>query len=217
MSDVTGTAPAPPTGPASGGRAPGEPRPGRYQHTALTLVGAIVACLAVIVVVVVLVVRPDQTQRQPIDWHAAAADVASTISPDALDPQLPDGWTANVAELRQVDGVQTWVIALLSPDQGYVELDQGFIDIGTDPVKGATWQHDELDGVEPSGTAVIDGLSWQTVDRRSEHDTGNYAYSMVTDLGASNVVLHGTATDDEFATVAQAVAVQQRQRTAPGT
>ncbi len=210
----TATVPAP-SGPTSGGRTPGEPRPGRYQHTALTLIGAIVACLAIIAVVVILVVRPDQEQRQPVDWHSAAADVASSISPDALDPQLPDGWTANVAELRQVDDVQTFVIALLSPNQGYVELDQGFIDITADPTKGATWQHDELDGVEPSGSTVIDGLSWQTIDRRSEQNTGNFAYSMVADLGASTVVLHGTATATEFTAVAQTIATQMRERTAP--
>ena len=46
----------------------------------------------------------------------------------------------------------------------------------------------------------------EAYDRRSADDVGNLAYALVTTAGASTIVLAGTASDAEFAVLADAVA-----------
>ena len=50
------------------------------------------------------------------------------------------------------------------------------------------------------------GLRWDAYDRRDEPDPGNVEYALVTETGASTIVLGGTASDAEFAELASAVA-----------
>jgi len=181
-----------------------EPRPGRYPQTALALAGAVIGSLAIIAFLVIVVVRPDQTAtRTSVDWHAAAT-AAQDANPTALDPQLPEGWTANVAQLGEDDGTTTWRIGLLSPAQGYVELEQGFD-------ASDTWRPAAIAKAKPDSSLVIDGMTWQVVDQRGASDTGNYAYSLVARFPGSVVVLHGSGSDAEFETVAAASAASAAQ------
>lgn len=188
--------------PAPGGAAPARARSSRYPQSALALIGAILGSLAIVAFIVLVVVRPDGAIRPGVDWHAVAAEVRQT-QPSVIDPQLPEGWSANTAALGSLDEVPTWTVGLLSPAQGYVALDQGF---GADEL----WRRDALDGRAPETAATIAGVEWQIVDRRDERDTGNYAYAMLAELPGCTVVLHGSGSDAEFRSVAEAVASASR-------
>lgn len=177
----------------------GEPRPGRYPHTALALIGALLGTLALIAVLVALVVRPDaQPLRESTDWHEAAAELAA-VHPQTLDPLLPEGWTANYARTGvTTDGEATWEVGLLSPADGYVALEQIFA--GHDPAV--------MRVADRASTAEvrIGERTWYVFDHRDADDPGNYAYALVTTVDDTTVVLHGTGTDEEFQVVAEAIA-----------
>ena len=49
---------------------------------------------------------------------------------------------------------------------------------------------------------------WQVFDRRDVQDPGNFAYILTTVSGESTIVLHGTAVDAEFETLAAAVGAE---------
>ncbi len=190
------------------------PRTSRYPSTALALIGAVLGCLAIVAFLFLVVVRPDNVPPARTDWHAVAADAATDLGPQLVDPRLPEGWTANFAEVRQVADVPTWAVGFLSPSEGYVELEQGFAPLGSasDPAAGDAWLAAELADGEATGSVVIDGLSWSVIDRRADKDSGNDAYTMYTNLDDTQLVLHGTGSDADFRAVAEALSVELRAR-----
>ncbi|HWL01168.1 MAG TPA: DUF4245 domain-containing protein [Microbacteriaceae bacterium] len=178
------------------------PKRGRYPQTALALVGAIIGCLGIVAFLVLVVVRPDGATREPTDWHAAAEGAISAYGPEVLDPQLPEGWTANYARVAKDGDVILWEIGFLSPTDGYVGLAQALAQ--TSDAQFAL--PDELG--ESTGVIRIEGRDWTVFDRRAVDSTGNYAYGLATELPASLVLLHGSASDADFQVVAAAVSAQ---------
>ncbi len=170
----------------------------RGNQTVLNLVIALAACLAVVAVIVAIVVRPDQApSHAAVDYVSTAKQAQQSVDTTLVVPHLPKTWSANRAQLDEgnADGVTSWQIGLLTPTGQYIGLVQG-IDAN------ATWTAGQLQGAQQTGTASYGGVPWQVYDRRSAPDTGNLAYALVTTIGRSTVVLGGTATDAEFATLA---------------
>ncbi len=178
----------------------------RANQTAFNLVIALVASLGIVAFLVLVVVRPDGAGAPPIDYAAAARDAQGDADADLVVPRLPDGWTANRAEYEgaPADGVPRWGIGFLTPDDdgdpaSYIGLTQG---IGAD--RG--WAGDLVDDARATGTVSLGGVEWTVYDRREADDPGNLAYSLVAGFDDADVVLSGTATDEEFAVLATAVA-----------
>jgi hypothetical protein len=69
-----------------------------------------------------------------------------------------------------------------------------------------SWLAAEVANERAEGTARIGGITWDRYDRRENDDPGNLEYALATTVDASTVVLGGTASDDEFETLAAAVA-----------
>ena len=112
----------------------------------------------------------------------------------------PAGWSANRAELVEgADGIPVWSVGLLTPSEQYIGLEQGL-------EADARWTAAHVEGETATGSLRAGGVAWQVYDRRDERDTGNLAYALSASLGDSIVVLGGTASDDEFETLAAAVA-----------
>ncbi|MEO7349594.1 MAG: DUF4245 domain-containing protein, partial [Terrimesophilobacter sp.] len=171
----------------------------RQSKTFVNLVIALLASFAVVAVVVLVVVRPDAAPREPIDYAAIAAE-ADTPVPLAA-PTLSAKWSANSAvyNASAADGVAHWYVGFVTPADQFIALRQG---IGANP----TWLANELTGMRATGTTTIDGVEWTVYDRRGAKDVGNRAYALSTVGAQSTYVLFGTASDDEFATLAQALA-----------
>ena len=170
----------------------------RNNQTMLNLIIALAACLAVVAVIVAIVVRPDQApSHASVNYVSIAKQAQQSVDTTLVVPHLPASWTANRAELDagNADGVTSWQIGLLTPSTQYIGLVQG---IDAD----ATWTATQLDGARQTSTADYGGVPWRVYDRRDASDTGNLAYALVTTIGRSTVVLGGTATDAEFATLA---------------
>ena len=166
----------------------------RSNQTVFNLVVATGASLLIVLFLVFVVVRPAAPPRPPVDYHAIAAEAGD----DVLAPELPTTWSANAAELETVGGVRTWSIGFLTPDAQFIALEQG---LDANP----TWLAQAVDGAVPTGSVSIEGLEWVLYDQRDADDPGNYAFSMSSETERGIVVLHGTASDEEFALLAAAL------------
>jgi hypothetical protein len=173
----------------------------RQQQTLKNLVLALGASLLVVLVIVLLVPRTDTPVDRDVDV-ASIAEQARIASDDPLAvPELPEGWRANAAELRtsEVDDVTAWYVGYLTPSNEYLGMYQG---IDANP----TWVAGQLARTAATGTTTIDGVEWTVYDNReSSVDVGNAKYGLTTEAGDSTFVLLGTATLDEFETVATAL------------
>jgi len=174
----------------------------RSSQTLRNLVVALVASLAIVLFIVLVVVRPEGAVRQPIDYRAVAAQSQPTVSETLAAPILPSGWSANSANLETgADDIEAWSVGFITPKQQFIGLVQG-IDANS------SWVSDEVKKARATGSTTIDGVEWTVYDRRSASEPGNYAYSLSTVVGASTLVLHGTAGSTEFRTLAAAVTTE---------
>ncbi len=169
----------------------------RANQTLLNLVLATAASLGIVAFLFAVVVRPDGVPREPVDY-VAIAESADAAVPLAA-PTVPVDWYANAARLRSEFGVQTWYVGFITAEEGFIALNQG---IGAN----VTWVTAEVDGRTVTGQTRIGGLDWQVYDHRDDESAGNYLYALVTELDGSTVVLHGTAADAEFETLAASIA-----------
>ena len=179
----------------------------RANQTAINLVIALVASLGIVAFLVAVVVRPDATQREPVDYAAIAATFDESVPLAA--PPIPADWYANDARIRTEAGVRTWEVGFITGSSRFIGLDQG---IGVDTAANPSWVSDAVNGVRATGTTRIDGLEWTVYDHRDEPDPGNYAYALSAQLEGSVVVLHGTASDEDFALVAAGVSASESAR-----
>jgi len=171
----------------------------RANQTLRNLIFALLASLAVVLFLVLVVVRPDQPAREPVDYIAVAEEAATEVGAPLIAPELPAGWTSNAARIETGnDQITAWVVGLLTPSGQFIELRQG---IGADK----SWVAAQLDKARSTGGLTTGGLEWQVYDRRTDADSGNYAYSMSTLEAENGIVLHGTANDEEFGLLAAAV------------
>lgn len=172
------------------------------NQTAINLTLSIVASLGIVLFLVLVVVRPSGTvNRQDIDYTSVATQAQASVDVPLAAPTLPDGWTSNRADIDTgtPDGVDVWYIGLITPDDGFIALEQG-IDAND------TWLAASVDSRAATSSREIDGLEWTVYDRRDDDTAGNYAYSLTTTVDRSSYVLHGTADDAEFEALATALA-----------
>ena len=173
----------------------------RQRQTLKNLVLALGASLLIVLVIVLLVPRSDAPIEREVDV-ASIAEQAQIASDDPLAvPALPEGWRANAAELRTsaVDDVTAWYVGYLTPSNEYIGMYQG---IEANP----TWVASLLARTTATGTTTIDGVEWTVYDNRETSiDVGNAKYGLTTEAGDSTFVLLGTATPEEFETLAAAL------------
>jgi hypothetical protein len=173
----------------------------RQRQTLKNLVLALGASLLIVLVIVLLVPRSDAPIDPEVDV-ASIAEQARIASDDPLAvPALPEGWRPNAAELRTsaVDDVTAWYVGYLTPSNEYIGMYQG---IEANP----TWVASLLARTTATGTTTIDGVEWTVYDNRETSiDVGNAKYGLTTEAGDSTFVLLGTATPEEFETLAAAL------------
>jgi hypothetical protein len=171
----------------------------RANQTLLNLVLATAASLGIVAFLFAVVVRPDAAPPEPVDYVAVAENADADVPLAA--PVVPVDWYANAARFRSEFGVPTWYVGFITADAGFIALNQG-IDANV------TWVTAQVDGRATTGETHIGGLDWQVYDHRTVDDVGNYAYALVTELDGSTVVLHGTASDAEFESLAASIATE---------
>lgn len=176
----------------------------RSNQTTLNLVIALGASLLVVFLIVIVVVRPDQVgSPKTVDWTAVARDAQQSVSTPLVAPVLQKTWSANRAEFVDAksasDGIASWRVGFLTPSTQYIGLTQG---IKANP----SWVATQLSDKAPTGDENYGGLAWKVYDHRTADHPGNLAYALVATAGDSTVVLAGTGSDVEFATLATEIA-----------
>ena len=176
----------------------------RSNQTTLNLVIALGASLLVVFLIVIVVVRPDQAgSPKTVDWTAVARDAQQSVSTPLVVPSLPKTWSANRAELVDAksasDGIASWQVGFLTPSTQYIGLAQG---IKANP----SWVATQLSDKAATGDENYGGVAWKVYDHRTADHAGNLAYALVATVGESTVVLAGTGSDVEFATLATEIA-----------
>ncbi len=172
----------------------------RSNQTLINLVLALAASLAIVLFLVLVVVRPDGAALKPVDYRAAASQSQPTVSAHLAVPDLPKGWSANLASVDTgSDGIVTWSIGFITPKKQYIGFVQGL-------QANSSWLSDQVQGARSTSTETLAGLDWAVYNRRAADDPGNYAYSMTTATDTDSIVLHGTASAAEFRVLAHAVA-----------
>ncbi|QAY73488.1 DUF4245 domain-containing protein [Agromyces protaetiae] len=174
----------------------------RDAKTLQNLVWATLATLAIVLVIVLIVPRSNTPIERDIDVAGTAQQAQIASDTPLAVPDLPDGWRANAAELRRsdVDGVTAWYIGYLTPSDEYIGVYQG---IEANP----TWVAGLLARTLATGATTIAGVDWTLYDNRdSSADVGNARYGLTTEAGSTTFVLLGTASPEEFATLATALA-----------
>ncbi len=174
----------------------------RDNQTFGNLIAALAVCLGLVLVMVLAVVRPGPPEREAIDVPAAAAAAQPTFDVPLIAPALPEGWDANLAEVRGgADGVTTWYAGYVTPEQQFLSFTQA---VDANP----TWLATAIEGAPQTGEREIAGITWTEHDQRAAEDPGNLAFVLTTQQGASTVVVAGTAGDAELQTFAEAVSAQ---------
>lgn len=173
----------------------------RTRQTVNNLVLSLLATLGIVVVIVLFVPRGQPAPPKAVDYKAIAAQ-AQGVEPDPLvSPSLPKGWSSNSAVLHTetADGIDDWYIGLISPNDEYVGITQGF---KTNP----SWLADQVNRGLASTTTILDGVQWTIYDNRTATtDQGNVKYAMTATAGHSTYVVFGTAAPKEIRVVADAV------------
>ncbi|MFT4029733.1 MAG: DUF4245 domain-containing protein [Protaetiibacter sp.] len=172
----------------------------RSNQTVLNLAIATVASAIAAIAIVATVGLVDTGSRiDPVDYVASTAQAQSAFDGALVTPVLPDGWWANAAAVDRTADVAAWRIGLLTPDDQYLALVQT-------TEANPSWLDGQLRGAPAGGTLTIGGVDWTVYDRREASDPGNVAYALVTETATSTIVLAGTASDERFAVLAEAVA-----------
>lgn len=170
----------------------------RQSQTFVNLLIALFASLAVVAIAVLVVVRPDAAPNPAVDYRAISTEADAPVPLAA--PDLGTGWHSNSAVYNSAaaDGVATWYVGLITPQNQFIGLRQG---IDANP----TWLANQLAGTTATGSTTVDGIQWSVYDRRGAKNAGNLAYSMSASGARSTWVLFGTASVAEFTELAHAL------------
>ncbi|WP_157981689.1 DUF4245 domain-containing protein [Protaetiibacter intestinalis] len=172
----------------------------RTNQTAVNLgIATVVSLLAAIAIVFTVGLVGGESRIQPVDYRAETANAQSSFDGTLVVPELPQGWWANRVLIDRTADVASWRIGFVTPDEQYVALIQT---LEANP----SWLDGQVKGASPGATVSLGGVDWTIYDRRDADDPGNVAYALVTESGASTIVLAGTADDAEFEELARAVA-----------
>ena len=173
----------------------------RDRKTLFNLLYALLASVALVAAIVFLVPRSEGSLLEPVDYAQVAQSAQASMPVPLAVPDLPSDWSSNAAEIRTApsDGVISWYVGLISPEQQYVGLTQA---VDANP----SWLSQQVAQGLASGVVTLDGVEWTIYDNSGQGDVGNVEYALTTESGRSTFVVFGTAETSEIEVVARAIA-----------
>lgn len=171
----------------------------RGAKTVNNLVFSLLVTVGLVVVIVLAVPRSDNSMLESVDYSSVAETAQNAYPQPLANPDLPGSWSSNRADVGKTGGVQSWNIGLITPSDQFIGITQGFN-------ANETWVATQLKSSLASSTVTIDGIEWTVYDNRGNTDRhGNVHYALSTVAGESTFLIFGTASDDEFVTVAESI------------
>lgn len=175
----------------------------RSSQTVRNLVAALLVTLAVVVVIVFAVPRGEPIAREQIDVAEVAAGVESSTGSPAIVPEVDDFWRVNAAGL-QGGATVVWEVTLApaaDDERGFIKLAQAFD-------ADVSWAPQRLNGIAPTDTVRIEGLTWDVFELG--RNDSNVSYAIGTQAGADYVLLYGSRSAESAAELAQSITPQIR-------
>jgi len=172
----------------------------RARQSVLNLALSLSATVGVVLLLVLGVPRDDSNRLLRIDYQTEAEAATAVLGKPVAAPQLPEGWWSNSARLEESDGVTSWYLGFVTPENHYVGIRQTY-----EP--NPTWVALQLAGNGKSDSVRIAGLDWEywpTLNPSNPPGTRERALLHVSDSLA--VVVFGTADWAELELIAKLVA-----------
>ncbi|PPH22674.1 DUF4245 domain-containing protein [Rathayibacter toxicus] len=174
----------------------------RQRKTVNNLIFSLLATVGAVALIVLLVPRGEGAGRPAVDASLVASQLQLGRAQRLAVPPLPEGWSANAAEVRQADGIDYWYVGLLTAKAGYIGVSQG-LDADN------AWVASQLSRAAATGAEQLNGHEWTVYDRRaSGAAAGNTPYALATRAGSSTYLVYGTAPTDEIHQIVSAITPQ---------
>ncbi len=167
----------------------------RANASVIGMVIALLVCVLAFLPIVLMNPAPKGEGFRPdIDVTAIARNATGVAGFTPVTPDTGDTFKPNYArwESGSGSGVPTWEIGFLTPKEGFIGLTQ------TNKAN-PTWVLQQTENLPVTGTRNAGGQDWEL------RDSGKEKRSMVLDYRGTTLILSGTASLDEFATLAAAV------------
>lgn len=137
----------------------------------------------------------DPTSAPTVDMSRRLADAASSVAFPVRRPSLPVEWQANSSSTEAVNAVDVVVrVGWLTPDGNYVQLSQSGA-AESDVLAAETGQEEPV----ARGEIDVSGVRWVSYPARRDEP------AWVTDLDGTVVLITGSASEDDFRRLAEAV------------
>ncbi|WP_284974390.1 DUF4245 domain-containing protein [Arthrobacter sp. efr-133-TYG-104] len=167
----------------------------RANASVIGMIIALLLCVLAFLPVVLMNPAPrGDNFRPPVDVAVIAHDAADVAGFTPVTPNTGDTFKPNYArwDSGSGTGVPTWEIGFVTPKTAFIGLTQ------TNQAN-PTWVLQQAGNLPVTGTRNAGGQDWVL------RDSGKGTRSMVLDYRGTTLILNGTASLDEFATLAAAV------------
>ena len=174
----------------------------RAKQTVRNLIFSMVATLGLVVLLVLGVPRDDSNRIAAVDYMQIAAEAEASLGFEVLTPKVPDSWWSNAARLENDLGVQSWYIGFVTADNQFIGLTHGF-------EVNPSWTALNLQGNWLEEETVVAGKTWEIWPTLTpSNPPGTKEYAMLHSFGASAVVIYGTASEEDFVTLAELLSLE---------
>lgn len=176
----------------------------RARQTVINLSLALAATVAVALVMIMITPRDDSNLIKPVDYMSIAADVSKSTSVEVAIPSgIPEGWWANAARFNDApaDGVKTWHVGFVGPNNQYIGIDQGF-KVNSTWIAQKTQQYVYVADIPISST----GSKLQKYNGSVDKTKGQQMWVWLFDGNA--VLISGTGNEEEFRQFADLLGIQ---------
>lgn len=177
----------------------------RANASVIGMVIALLVCVLAFLPIVLMNPAPKgEGFRPPVDVASIARNATDVAGFTPVTPDTGDTFTPNYArwESGTGSGVPTWEVGYLTPKEAFIGLTQT-------KQANPTWILQQTGNLPVTGTRNAGGQDWEL------RDSGKDKRSMVLEYRGTTLILSGTASLDEFATLAAAVVKSADQAPAP--
>ncbi|WP_347110325.1 DUF4245 domain-containing protein [Paenarthrobacter sp. S56] len=167
----------------------------RANASVIGMIIALVLCVLAFLPVVLMNPAPKgENFRPPVDVAGIARNAADVAGFTPVTPDTGDTFKPNYArwETGTGTGVPTWEVGYLTPKEAFIGLTQT-------RQANPTWILQQTGNLPVTGTRNAGGQDWEL------RDSGKDKRSMTLQYKGTTIILSGTASIDEFATLAAAV------------
>ncbi len=171
----------------------------RAKQTVNNLALSLIVTILATALIIMIVPRDDSMQIQRFDYQTEASSAQESIGQDLFVPEIADDWWSNSARLQTTGGVTGWYIGLVTDQEQFIGIEQGF-DVNP------TWLALQLQGNWQSGEREINGKTWQVwEDLTPSQPRETKHYALVYEYGQNAILIYGTATEEAIGSIAAQV------------